>query len=285
MLRVLACQIDIPRVGDPGDRDAHMARVERLVSQRLGSARADLVVLPELSTVEYSRRSFERLGELAEDLDGPSCTAMTRVARTFGCHVVFGMPRKSEAGGYCISQLVAAPDGEAMQVYDKIHLAQLGASMEKEFFEPGEQLCVFDCAGVTMAPIICYDVRFPELARTLARRHRVELILHCGAYYRDPSYYSWHHFAVTRAMENQVWVLSLNRAGGDFGGSVLCPPWADEKSPEQVFGDREELRLLEIDRSRIAAVRAQYPFLNDSRSDYDRLPLRQPERRYSTANI
>lgn len=46
---------------------------------------------------------------------------------------------------------------------------------------------------------------------------------------------AWHSFAVTRAMENQVYLLSLNRAGADYGGSVFCPPWLDDDHPPQFF--------------------------------------------------
>lgn len=79
-LKVLAGQIDIPRTRSAAQRDAHVARLcERLESELAGQD-VDLVVLPELSTIEYSRDAFGRLDELAEDTDGPSREAFARLA-------------------------------------------------------------------------------------------------------------------------------------------------------------------------------------------------------------
>ncbi len=273
MLNILACQIDIPATPDADARDTHIARLEAVLDDLLTHRPVDLVVLPELSTIDYSRDSFKLLSELAEELDGPTCSTMSRLARRHNIHVVFGMPRRLGNGRYRIAQVIIGPDGSAPQFYDKIHLAQYGASMEREYFEPGEHLCVFEIAGLRIAPIICYDIRIPELTRTLCLQHGVELILHCGAYYRDESFYSWHQFVVTRAMENQIWVLSLSRAGEHYGESMLCPPWLDASCREISFSTREEFQFIEIDQRRIVTARKHYPFLNDTRSDYSRLPV------------
>jgi len=107
-LRLLACQIDIPAMTGPADRDAHLARTARLVSDALTRRPADLVVLPELSSLDYSRAAFERLDSLAEPLEGPSFAVWSRVAREHGVHVVFGFARRA-GGNVHISSAVAAP--------------------------------------------------------------------------------------------------------------------------------------------------------------------------------
>ncbi|WP_352722066.1 carbon-nitrogen hydrolase family protein [Mesorhizobium sp. M0306] len=107
--------------------------------------------------------------------------------------------------------------------------------------------------------MICYDLRIPELSRTLCLDYGVDLLLHSGAYFRDLTYYSWRHFAITRALENQVYVLSLNRAGQDFGGSIFCAPWIDQTQPPHYFGDVEPIETLTVTRSAIAAGRQTYP--------------------------
>ena len=126
--------------------------------------------------------------------------------------------------------------------------------------------------GIKIAPIICYDIRIPELTRTLALNHDVQLILHCGAYGRDESFDTWHDFIVTRALENQLFILSLNRAGENFGHSFFCPPWVDETSAGFKFSDfGEALVRLNVDTKLIAQVRDQYSFLIDKHEDYDLL--------------
>ena len=71
----------------------------------------------------------------------------------------------------------------------------------------------------------------PELSRTLTLDHSVDCILHSGAYFRDESFDSWKAFVTTRSMENQIYLLSLNRAGVDFGQSMFASPWTDQRSP------------------------------------------------------
>ena len=250
-----------------------MQRVAALIDDALDEAPADLVVLPELSTVDYSRESFRALDRLAEGFDGPSFEILSAVASRHNVHIAYGFPRRAETG-YRITQALIDDRGQPAGHYDKLHLAQYGASMEKEYFTGGDGLLVAEIAGVRAAPIICYDIRIPELSRTLCRGHGADLILHCGAYYTDESYYSWHHFVVTRALENQAYMLSLNRAGATYGGSLFCPPWVDETAEPVRFGKEEELRRFEVDRAEIVRIRNAYSFLADTKDDYTALPVR-----------
>jgi len=271
--RLLACQLAIPCVSSAGERDRHLDETARKIRERLDREPVDLVVLPELSGIDYSRAAFDNLEALAEPLDGPSFEVLRELARDFGVAIVYGIPRRGE-GDYRISQVAVGPDGEIIGYFDKLHVAQYGASIEKEYFARGEHLFVFEHGGVTIAPIICYDIRIPELTRTLALRHGAQLILHCGAYARDESFYSWHDFVVSRAMENQVYVLSLNRAGKDFGQSLFCGPWVDEAAPAVEFPPFEEALLsLEVDLTRVETIREHYSFLADRLDDYGALGL------------
>ena len=272
IVKLLACQIEIPETDTPQQRDQHVLRTADAIEQRLRKDPADLVVLPELSSIDYSHDTFNRLAELSEELDGPSFTAWSELARRCQTTIVFGIVRHDH-GRYCISQLAVGSDGNLIGYFDKIHIAQFGASMEKGFFQRGNRLFVFELNGVRIAPIICYDIRIPELTRTLCLRHEADLILHCGAYYRDRAFYSWHPFVVTRALENQVFVLSLNRAGKDYGCSLFCPPWVDEQSREQPFGIGEEFRRFEISLAEQRKAKRDFPFLADRLSDYEDLPL------------
>jgi len=271
-LNLLACQIEIPETATARDRDRHVSRTAREIEQRLRENPVDLVVLPELSSIDYSNATFDRLAELGEDLDGPSHSAWSLVARRYGVTIVFGIVRR-DSSGYYISQLAVGPYGNLLGHFDKIHIAQFGASKEKGYFQRGNRLFVFEINGVRIAPIICYDIRIPELTRTLCLQHEVDLVLHCGAYFRDRAFYSWHPFVVTRALENQVFVLSLNRAGKDYGNSLFSPPWVDEQYPEQKFGIDEEFRRIVIDLAEAAEARRRFPFLSDRLPAYGNLPV------------
>jgi nitrilase len=274
-INVLACQIEVPVTLTTAARDQHLQSMAARVGSALEQHRQSqpdnpvrLVVLPELSSIDYSRESFEQLQHLAEDLHGPSTDCWRKIATQHNAFIAYSFPRKSDKH-YTISVAIIDPTGTVVGVYDKLHLAQYGASMEKEYFQRGENLLVFEIDGLRVAPIICYDIRFPELCRSLAVEHRVDLILHCGAYYRDESFYTWHDFVRTRALENQLHFLSLNRAGKHYGNSLYCPPWVDNEISATHFDEhREDFKTLLIDRTRIEQVREQYAFLHDRLDSY-----------------
>ena len=276
MLTLLAYQARVPETPDSSARNKHVDRLVSRLDEALAESPADLVVLPELVTVDYSRSAFARLEALAEDLDGPTYQRFAGLAARHGVAIVYGFPRRSTQG-YRISLSILGNDGALLGYYDKLHLAQYGASMEKEYFEPGDHLFLFSVGGMTIAPVICYDIRFPGLFSRLCKGLDADLILHCGAYYRDTSYPSWADFVVTRALENQVYVLSLNRAGDTYGGSMFCPPWVDQNVALTRLGNTEELAYFGVDKGEIARVRETYSFRKDARADYNQIGLRQAE--------
>lgn len=269
-LTLLACQIAIGPTRTGKERNTHLASSADKVHAHLDASRKniDLVVLPELSSIEYSRGAFARLPELAEPLDGASFQVWSRVAVERRVFVSYGFARAGDGGPFICSAIVG-PDGKLVGYYDKLHLAQYGASMEKEYFNRGDHLFVFDIKGFRFAPIICYDIRIPELSRTLVIDQNVDVILHCGAYFRDASFHTWHPFVIARALENQVFFLSLNRAGEAYGNSLLCLPWQDETTPLLQFAERDEdFRVITLDRETQERARKNYTFLEDRLEDY-----------------
>jgi nitrilase len=270
-INVLACQIDIPSMTKAAQRDAHLHRSADRIRAAIerSDVPLDLVVLPELSSLDYSEETFAHLPELSEPLDGPSFQTWRGVALEAGVYVCFSFARLDDTETY-ICMAVVGPDGELVGHYDKLHLAQFGASSEKNYFSRGGHVFTFEINGFKLAPIICYDIRIPELCRTLVIDHQVDAILHCGAYYRDESFHTWHMFAVTRALENQVFFLSLNRAGDTYGKSLFCLPWHDETNPPTEFHEtKEDLRCLSLNKADILAARRDYSFLKDRLPSYN----------------
>lgn len=269
-LTLLACQIAIPPMTTAAERDAHLATSVAKVRRELEASAetVDLVVLPELSSIDYARDTFANVGEIGEELDGASFQAWRALAMEKRVYISYGFARLG-AGGPYISIGVVGPDGRLVGHYDKLHLAQYGASMEKEYFNRGNHLFVFEVNGFRLSPIICYDIRIPELARTLVVDHHVDAILHCGAYYRDVSFHTWHPFAIARALENQIFFLSLNRAGATYGNSLFCPPWQDENTPPTQFAATEEdFRVITFERATLDKTREDFTFLKDRLEDY-----------------
>jgi nitrilase len=270
-LRLLACQIDVPHITTSAQRDAHLATTAAKIETELEIKPTDLVVLPELASIDYARSTFENLDTLAEPLDGVSYATWAAIAQAHNCHVLYSFARTDGTQNY-ITAAVVAPDGAVLGHYDKLHLCHYGAGMEKDYFAKGDHLFTFKINGFTLAPIICYDIRIPELSRTLTLDRNVDAILHCGAYYRDQSFATWHPFATTRALENQIYLLSLNRAGRTYGSSMFCRPWMDETKHPIKFPDHaEHFQHITLTKSEIADARENYTFLADKLPQYDAL--------------
>lgn len=270
-LTLLACQIEIPHTDNAAARDKHLANTAAKIRNHLKTRKADLIALPELSSIDYSRMAFDHLDEIAEPLDGVSFQTWRSIAIEFGVYVSYGFARQDTTGPY-ISIAVVNPQGILAGFYDKLHLCHYGASMEKEYFNRGNHIFTFKVGNFTIAPIICYDIRIPELSRALTLKHGVDLILHCGAYYRDESFETWHSFTTARAMENQIFLLSLNRAGKNWGNSAFCRPWIDKNNPPVQFAQTDEdFRYLTIEKQELHRVREEYTFLKDRLADYNTL--------------
>jgi nitrilase len=247
-----------------GERDANLSRAKALIDE-LDSV--DLIVLPELFTSGYSRETFDRLAELAEDINGKSFQFFSDIAQKKSSYISYGFPLKKD-NQYFIAQAVITPKGELECIYCKQHMAQFGNSMEKEYFQRGDQPVSFEINGIKIGIIICYDMRFPELTRSLAFDHDIDFLIHPVAFYKDNSFPSWHHFVITRALENQIYMLSLNRAGEEYGNSIFCPPWIDYHVSPTVAQEQEEIIIREIDTQTIQKVREEYQFRKDRKKNY-----------------
>ncbi|MGM0693208.1 MAG: carbon-nitrogen hydrolase family protein [Pseudomonadota bacterium] len=274
-MQILAGQIAIPQTRSREDQLSHLHHLGERIRSACPDVPPDLIMLPELSSQEYGDDAFACLASLDDDLSGPVVTTFSELARELGTTIAFGVARQHRDRRH-ISQVLVGPDGRLAGVYDKLHCAQFGASGEAAHFTPGERLLITEIAGWRVGVVICYDLRFPELARRLAAEG-AELVLHPVAFTRDFSFASWHAFVTARAMENQLYWLSLNRAGGEWGQSLLSPPLVDDDTPPLIFGRDEQWRWLTLEKQAIDRARARLPLGRDRRDDLEALPLWRPD--------
>jgi len=273
-MRILAAQIQIPAIDNRQKQLDHLDALVAKLTLYVKENPVDLVVLPELATMEYSTVNFQQIDTFSEELYGETFDLFSSFCRQNNVAICYGMPRK-EGDNTFISQVALGRNGEYLTHYDKIHTAEYGDSSELKYFKRGDHLAVFEVDGVKAGIIICYDMRFPELSRRLCLEFGVDVILHPVAFAQDVSFHSWQHFAVSRALENQVYFMSINRGGPHFGHSIICPPWIDDKVKPTVLGEDEEFFVLEIDRDLTAQVRETIPFRKDVLDSYQALPVRR----------
>ena len=285
-LRVLGVQVSNTDATTAAERDANVDHACALLLQHPGH---EVYLLCEMTTVGYSDEVIEHLDVLAEDADtGPSFTRFAAVARELNAFVVFGFPRSPPAGSApgtkpTISQTVVGPDGRRVDTYDKLHLCSFGDCAEQGRFRSGDHLTVFEAQrGFRVGVLICYDLRFPEVWRALcdpvelgasgsAVASGVDIVLHPSCFPNDGSFSTWHTFVRARAVENQVYVLSLSRAHPHFGSSIAVGPSPPACLLSPILGSGEEVLAVEVKRDVLAGARAEYTFRADRRTDYTAL--------------
>lgn len=263
MIRIAAYQCDIPLILTKEDQINHVQRLIDSIRGRLGRERADVIVLPELATLSYDRETFDRLPMLAEEADGEVFHMFSALARELAVTILYGTAIV-ENGIYTIAQVVVNDSGDRIGVYHKMHVAQFESSYEKEYFSKGKEPLVFQVKDIRIGVMICYDMRFPQFAEHYALTEDVDLILHPVAFFRDETFPSWHHFVITRSLENQIYWMSVNQAGPFFGQSIFSYPWLDRDNKAVIFGDEEEISFFDVDRDVINHYRTYYPIREDN---------------------
>ncbi|MFB7600086.1 carbon-nitrogen family hydrolase [Streptomyces sp. NPDC056160] len=233
-------------------------RAAALVREQAG---AGLVVLPELWTT--GAFAFEAFAGEAEPLDGPTHEAMGQAARDAGVWLHAGsIPERDTDGTLYNTSLVFSPSGDLAAAYRKIHRFGFDKG-EAVLMGAGRELVTVPLPETTLGVATCYDLRFPELFRGLVDAGAETLVVPAGWPERRRAH--WTLLARARAVENQAFVLACGTAGThagvpQAGHSIVVDPWG-EVLAEAAAG--EEVLSVEIDPSRVAATREQFPALKD----------------------
>jgi 5-aminopentanamidase len=242
-MRVAVAQME-PKLGESErNLDVGLGRLEEAVA-----AGAELLVLPECAIPGYMFGSLEEAMPFADEIPGPSTDALEAACRRLGAHVVCGL---LERDGDLLrnSAVLVGPDG-LVGVYRKTHLPFLGVD---RFTTPGDELPVFDTPLGRIGVEICYDLRFPEVTRTLALQG-AEIVAH-PTNFPMAAKVQTELITVARAAENRVYLLTANRVGkerwGEFcGWSQVVDPFGKRLAEA---GETEEVLLvadIEVEKAR-----------------------------------
>ncbi len=185
------------------DKRRNLDVVERLVSQNSGS---DIYVLPEMFATGFSNE----VGKLGEPIDGMIVAKMKDIATQHDA-AICGSLILEDDGRYYNSFLFVKPDGEIVR-YDKRHLFRFGG--EADMFSAGNNRVVVDYKGFRILLQVCYDLRFPVWCRN---RNDYDMIFYI-ANWPDSRRSVFDTLVKARAIENQAFVVAVNRVGNDGVG-------------------------------------------------------------------
>jgi predicted amidohydrolase len=237
-MRVAVAQMEPILAEKERNLDACLARLEEAAA-----AGAELLVLPECAIPGYMFESAEEALPFAEDIPGPSADTLARECRRLGLHVVCGLLERDGDVLHNAAVLVG-PEG-LIGIYRKTHLPFLGVD---RFVVPGDELTVYDTPLGRIGVEICYDLRFPEVTRTLALKG-ADIVAH-PTNFPVAARVQTELITVARAAENRVYLLTANRVGkerrGEFcGWSQIVDPYGTRLAEA---GETEEALLVaEID--------------------------------------
>lgn len=264
-LRLAVCQIRTET-----DKNATMEKAAAMIKDAADKG-ADIAVLPEMFNCPYSSRYFR---SFAEDENGESLIEMSRWAKKNGIILVGGSVPEKDGDKMYNTCYVFDRDGELIAKHRKAHMFDVqienGVSFrESKHFSPGNEITVFDTEFGKMGVMVCFDIRFPELCRSMAERGAK--LIFCPAQFNmttGPKH--WELSLRARAMDNELFFVGASAAryeGFDYecwGHSAVASPFGDVITS---CDETEQLMLCDIDLAEVDSVRQQLPTFLRLRED------------------
>jgi predicted amidohydrolase len=239
-------------------------RAAKASLDQAGAGGADLVVLPEMWHTGYA---YRKLGELAKATP-ESIAKVGALARKYGFFVAGSwVERDEEDGRLYNTACIVGPDAKVRARYRKVHL--FGPMKEDRHFTAGRSICVVKLEIGTIGMALCYDLRFPELARKMALRG-AEILIY-PSQWPEERLGHFHTLIAARAIENQLFTAGVNRAGRSAaiqfgGGSIVIDPRGEvlaQLGPEVGFLEAE------LDLDQVIATRERITYLADRAREVD----------------
>lgn len=236
-------------------RESNYKKVSPLI-MLAASKGCDAVVLPEMFNTGFTMNT----GFIGEGIDGSADTFLSGSAKRHRINIIAGFPVK-DAGEKRGRNMAVVYDRSGMRIaeYAKIHLFK--PLKEHLFYIAGSETVIFNIDGIPSSVFICFDLRFPELFRKIAKDVQMIFVIANWPSSREDH---WRTLLKARAIENQCFVIGVNRKGIDgnnihySGGSAIYDPFGEDVNLK-THGD---LLTGVIEPEMVLQVRSRYPFLS-----------------------
>jgi len=248
-------QFDIINGQIEANMDVALANLEHLASRGVS-----LAVLPELFSCGFDNRCLKEHSRHTV----PILERLSGFARDHGMAIAGTLP-ESEVGRIYNTMYFMDTDGSVKGKYRKLHLFRL--TNEHLFYGAGDRVVTIDTNLGRMGLMICYDLRFPEMAcKHLQADARMIII---SAQWPESRKNHWRHLVVARAIENQLYMVCANRTGTDEdlafpGMSMVVDPMGEILADAGADG---KTAVATIEMEQVTRVRQLIPCITDRRSD------------------
>jgi omega-amidase len=258
-LKIALCQIAPAR-----DPDRTMEHALEMIGEAADRG-ADIVVLPELFYSPYELKAIKKIGDTSRFLRQFSATT-----KQHGIYLCTGSLAVKTSTGLTNTAFLMNPSGKTVLSYSKCHLFDVSLKKvhvkESAVFLPGKSIHTVVTGLARVGMLICYDIRFPEMARKLALAG-AELILVPAVFNTVTGPAHWHVLHRARAIENQVFVAAVSQARvprvrssryAAYGHSLVVSPWGEVLAEA---GTGEEIVYADLDPEILQRTRKQLPLL------------------------
>jgi len=229
---------------------------------RAADSGAQLALLPEMFSTGFSMEP-ERV---AEEPGGISERFLVAQARAFGLSILASVPQKDPAAPLPQNVALLASPAGAVTRYAKIHPFTFGG--EHRHYAGGDRVVTTEVEGVRVTPLVCYDLRFPEPFRLAARDTDLFAIV---ANWPETRRAHWRLLLRARAVENQAYVVGVNRAGSggglNYAGDSCAIGPMGETLVEARESDGETVLTCDVDPAAVERAREKFPVLDDIRPE------------------
>ena len=241
------------------DRNRNLEALTIKLNEHPGQT--DLIVLPEMFSTGFSMQAEE----FAETMNGQAMQWMREMAASKHA-VVTGSLMMQDAGKYTNRLIWMFPDGNFQQ-YDKRHLFRM--ANENQHYSSGSERLIVYYKGWKICPLICYDLRFPVFSRNrcVSGNYDYDCLIYV-ANWPEKRALAWRTLIHARAIENQAYVVAVNRIGTDgneviySGDSAVIDYKGEMMSKTGRFGDRCE--TVALSRDDLTAYREIFPAAMDA---------------------
>lgn len=232
----------------------------------------DLAVLPEMFTTPYKTDNFPLYAELEGD---KSFISLSNMAKENNIYLVGGsIPEKDEKNLVYNTSYVFDRNGYKIGKHRKVHLFDIDITGGQSFKESdtltaGDNITVFDTQFGKIGLCICFDFRFPELARLMAQAG-AKVIIVPAAFNMTTGPAHWELMFRSRAVDNQVYTIgcapsrNINSCYVSYGNSIVVSPWGDILYK---MDEKEGYKIIELNLDYVDKIRKELPLISARRTD------------------
>lgn len=272
MEKIKVAAIQMPTLTDKMQN----VRTAGIYLEKIKDEKPDFVILPEMFCCPYQTQNFP---VYAEEEGGPVWQQLSEYANQYGIYLIGGsMPEKDAEGKVYNTSYIFDRQGKQIGKHRKVHLFDIDVTGGQTFKESdtltaGDHDTVFDTEFGRMGVILCFDIRFPELARMMVN-DGAKAIFVPAAFNMTTGPAHWELSFRTRALDNQIYMIGCAPMRDEYAGyiswghSIVTDPWG---RVIDMLDEKEGVLLTELDLDYEEQVREELPLLKSRRKDMYRL--------------